>query len=224
MRILVVEDDSILREAVVTLLKEEGYNVDEVATGDEGLFMAEQSIYDLLVLDIMLPEVNGLDIVKSLRTNGNETPILLLTARDSVDDRVIGLETGADDYLVKPFAIRELLARIKALIRRKSSVGFEGELAFGGILLKSKVRDGFWGEQSLGLTAKEYEVLEFFILNKEQILTKDQIFDRIWGFDSETTIAIVDLYIHYLRKKLASHGLDTIIQTVRGSGFMLKEK
>lgn len=224
MRILVVEDDSILREAVVTLLKEEGYNVDEAATGDEGLFMAEQSIYDLLVLDIMLPEVNGLDIVKSIRTNGNETPILLLTARDSVDDRVIGLETGADDYLVKPFAIRELLARIKALIRRKSSVGFEGELSFGGILLKSKVRDGFFGEQSLGLTAKEYEVLEFFILNKEQILTKDQIFDRIWGFDSETTIAIVDLYIHYLRKKLASHGLDTIIQTVRGSGFMLKEK
>jgi DNA-binding response OmpR family regulator len=224
MRILVVEDDSILREAVVTLLKEEGYNVDEVATGDEGLFMAEQSIYDLLVFDIMLPEVNGLDIVRSLRSNGNETPILLLTARDSVDDRVIGLETGADDYLVKPFAIRELLARIKALIRRKSSVGFEGELSFGGILLKSKVRDGFFGEQSLGLTAKEYEVLEFFILNKEQILTKDQIFDRIWGFDSETTIAIVDLYIHYLRKKLTSHGLDTIIQTVRGSGFMLKEK
>ncbi|MCX7781888.1 MAG: response regulator transcription factor [Negativicutes bacterium] len=223
MRILVVEDDGILREAVVTLLKEEGYQVDEAATGDEGLFMAEQGIHDLLVLDIMLPEVSGLEIVKTLRASGADVPILLLTARDTVDDRVIGLETGADDYLVKPFAIRELLARVKALIRRRGSVGFEGELSFAGISLRSKVRDGFVGDRPLGLTGKEYDVLEFLIINKEQILTKDQIFDRIWGFESNTTIGIVDLYIHYLRKKLAPHGLDTAIQTVRGAGFKLKE-
>lgn len=224
MKILVVEDDSILREAVVTLLREEGYSVDEESSGDEGLYMAEQYIHDLLVLDIMLPEVSGLDIVKKVRSNGSTVPILLLTARDSVDDRVIGLETGADDYLVKPFAIRELLARIKALIRRNSSIGFEGDLNYGSLTIKSKLRDVYAGDKALGLTTKEYDLLEFLVINKEQILTKDQIFDRIWGLESDTTISIVDLYIHYLRKKLAPHGLDGIIQTVRGAGFMLKEK
>lgn len=224
MRILVVEDDSVLREAVVSLLKEERYLVDEAPAGDEGLYMAEQGIYDLLVLDIMLPEVNGLDIVKTLRSNGHTVPILLLTARDSVDDRVIGLETGADDYLVKPFAIRELLARVKAQIRRKSNQGLKGELSYGGISLNSRVRDGFAAGMPLGLSAKEYDLLEFFVLNHEQIVSREQIFDRIWGFDSDTTISIVDLYVHYLRKKLAPSGLDHLIQTVRGAGFMLKGK
>lgn len=224
MRILVVEDDSVLREAVVSLLKEERYLVDEAPAGDEGLYMAEQGIYDLLVLDIMLPEVNGLDIVKTLRSNGHTVPILLLTARDSVDDRVIGLETGADDYLVKPFAIRELLARVKAQIRRKSNQGLKGELSYGGISLNSRVRDGFAAGAPLGLSAKEYDLLEFFVLNHEQIVSREQIFDRIWGFDSDTTISIVDLYVHYLRKKLAPSGLDHLIQTVRGAGFMLKGK
>jgi len=224
MRILVVEDDDVLREAVVALLIEEKYDVDEAATGDEGLYSAEQGIHDLLVLDIMLPEVNGLDIVRVLRSKGYNVPILLLTARDSVDDRVIGLESGADDYLVKPFAIRELLARIKALIRRKGNVAMDGLVNYGGITLNSKAREGLVGDHPLGLSAKEYDVLEFLIINKEQILTRDQIFDRIWGLESDTTISIVDLYIHYLRKKLAPHGLDSLIQTVRGAGFMLKEK
>lgn len=224
MRILVVEDDSVLREAVVSLLREEHYLVDEAATGDEGLYMAEQDIYDLLVLDIMLPEINGLEIVKTLRTNGHTVPILLLTARDSVDDRVTGLETGADDYLVKPFAIRELLARVKAQIRRKSNQGLDGELTYGGITLNSRVRDGFANGQALSLSTKEYDLLEFLVANNQQIVTREQIFDRIWGFDSDTTISIVDLYIHYLRKKLAPFGFDTHIQTVRGAGFMLKVK
>lgn len=224
MRILVVEDDSVLREAVTSLLKEEHYVVDEASSGDDGLFMAEQDIYDLLVLDIMLPEISGLEIVKSLRTNGHTVPILLLTARDSVDDRVIGLETGADDYLVKPFAIRELLARIKAQIRRKSNQGLDGELAYGGISLNSRVRDGFVAGKALGLSTKEYDLLEFLVANHEQIVSREQIFDRIWGFDSDTTISIVDLYIHYVRKKLAPSGLDSAIHTVRGAGFMLKGK
>lgn len=224
MRILVVEDDDVLREAVVSLLVEEKYDVDEAASGDEGLYSAEQGIHDLLVLDIMLPEVSGLEIVKALRKRGDAVPILLLTARDSVDDRVIGLESGADDYLVKPFAIRELLARIKALIRRKGNVAMDGLVHCGGITLNSKAREALVREQALGLSAKEYDLLEFLILNKEQILTRDQIFDRIWGLDSDTTISIVDLYIHYLRKKLAPYELDSMIQTVRGAGFMLKEK
>jgi len=224
MRILVIEDDNILREAIVALLLEENYIVDEASTGSDGLYWAEQCIHDLLVLDIMLPEVSGLDIVKTLRAQGCSLSILLLTARDSVDDRVIGLELGADDYLVKPFAIRELLARIKALIRRKGNLVTEDELSYKGISLNSKVRDGFAGDHSLSLSAKEYNILEFLILNKEQILTRDQIFDRIWGYDSDAAMSIVDLYIHYLRKKLAPYGLDTLIQTVRGTGFILREK
>lgn len=224
MRILVVEDDSVLREAVVSLLTEERYLVDAAVSGDEGLYAAEQGIYDLLVLDIMLPEINGFEIVKALRSQGNTVPILLLTARDSVDDRVMGLESGADDYLVKPFAIRELLARVKALLRRKGNLMPDGEPSYGGITLSTKVRDGFVNHQPLGLTTKEYDVLEFMILNKEQILTREQLFDRIWGFESDTTTSIVDLYIHYLRKKLAPHQLDKLIRTVRGAGFMLKEQ
>jgi len=223
MKILVVEDDHALREAVATLLKEEHYLVDEAATGDEGLYLAEQGIFDLLVLDIMLPGMSGLEIIKRLRGHGSTVPILLLTARDSVADRVIGLDAGADDYLVKPFAIPELLARIKALLRRLGNLSTDGELSYGGILLNSKVRDGFVGKEPLGLTVKEYELLEFLIINHNQILTREQIFDRIWGFESETNINIVDLYIHYLRKKLAPYQRDTLIQTIRGAGFMFKE-
>jgi DNA-binding response OmpR family regulator len=224
MRILVVEDDNALREAVVAVLKEEQYQIDEAATGDEGLFLGEQKIHDLLVLDIMLPEVNGLDIIKRLRAQGDTVPILLLTARDSVEDRVVGLGVGADDYLVKPFAIPELLARVKALLRRGGGLGLEGELCYGGVSLNKNNRDGSVEKHALGLTTKEYDLLEFMILNKEQILTREQIFDRIWGFESETTISIVDLYIHYLRKKLAPYGSDNLIQTIRGAGFMFKEK
>ncbi|WP_021166732.1 Alkaline phosphatase synthesis sensor protein PhoR [Sporomusa ovata DSM 2662] len=141
---------------------------------------------------------------------------MLLTAKDSVDDRVIGLESGADDYLVKPFAMRELLARIKALIRRKGNLILEDQINYGNLSLNSKVKDGFVNEEPLGLTNKEYEILEFLTLNKEQIVTRDQIFDRIWGLESDTSITIVDIYIHYLRKKLIVYGLDTLIQTVRG--------
>lgn len=224
MRILVVEDDSVLREAIVALLTEEKYLVDEAAAGDEGLYLAEQGIYDLVVLDIMLPEISGIDIVRSLRSESITTPILLLTARDSIDDRVVGLESGADDYLVKPFAQRELLARIRAQIRRKGNQGLDGEPTYGKIMLNRRERDGFIDNRPLGLSTKEYDVLEFFILNREQVVNREQIFDRIWGFDSDTTISIVDLYVHYLRKKLAAFGVDTYIRTIRGAGFMLKEQ
>ncbi|MBP2644483.1 MAG: mprA 4 [Firmicutes bacterium] len=223
MRILVVEDDNILREATVSILSGEDYIVDQASTGDEGLYLAEQGIHDLIVLDIMLPGINGLEIVKNLRKNGCAISILLLTAKDSVDDRVIGLESGADDYLVKPFAMRELLARIKALIRRKGNLIIEDQINYGNLSLNSKVKDGFVNEEPLGLTNKEYEILEFLTLNKEQIVTREQIFDRIWGLDSDTSSTIVDIYIHHLRKKLIVYGLDTLIQTVRGVGFMLKE-
>lgn len=224
MKILVVEDDTPLREAVVEVLKEDEYLVDEAANGDDGLYFAEQNIHDLLILDIMLPGISGLEIIKHLRKAGTSVPILLLTAKDSVEDRVIGLESGADDYLIKPFAVPELLARVKALLRRRGTLDKEGEPSYGAVSVNTKVKDGFVQGNALQLTIKEYELLEFLILNSEQILTREQIFDRIWGFDSETTIGIVDLYIHYLRKKLLPYGQDVLIQTVRGAGFMLKEK
>jgi two-component system, OmpR family, response regulator CiaR len=224
MRILVVEDDHMLRDAIVAVLQEEAYCVDQSETGDEGLYMATQGIYDLLVLDIMLPGMSGLEIVKQLRSDTLEVPILLLTAKDSIADRVAGLETGADDYLVKPFAVPELLARVKALLRRAGNMGTEGGITCGGVLLNPKLKDAFIEEHALQLTIKEYELLEFLIMNREQILTKEQIFDRVWGFESATGLGIVDLYIHYLRKKLATYGHDSLIQTVRGVGYMLKEK
>lgn len=223
MRVLVVEDDDMLREAVVAVLQEEFYVVEEAGTGSEGLYKALQGIYDLVVLDIMLPEMSGLVIVKKIRAKGNSIPILLLTARDTVEDRVAGLEAGADDYLIKPFAVPELLARVKALLRRSGSVGHEGELAYGSITIQAKSKDAFINEAPLHLTVKEYELLEFLIINREQILTREQIYDRIWGLESDTTISIVDLYIHYLRKKLAPYGQETLIQTIRGAGFILKE-
>lgn len=224
MKFLIVEDDNDLREALVTILKEDGYYVDEAATGDEGLYLAKQDIYDLVLLDVMLPEMNGIEIIQALRSSGNSVPILLLTARDSVEDKVIGLDAGADDYLVKPFAIPELQARIKALLRRKGNFGQEGELSWCSVKLDNKMRDGVVGHQPLGLTAKEYELLEFLVINRGQIVSKEQILDRVWGFESDTTLGIVDVYMHYLRKKLATIGLDTLVQTVRGAGFMLKEE
>lgn len=224
MKILVVEDDDALREAIISLLTEENYFTDEAATGDEGLYLAQQGIYDLLILDIMLPEISGLEIVKKVRAVDDAVPILLLTARDSVADKVYGLETGADDYLVKPFAIQELLARIKALLRRRGALTNDGTISYGHVTVDSKMHDGFVEGQAMGLTTKEYDLLEFLVLNKEQILTREQIFDRVWGFESETTISVVDLYIHYLRKKLAQFGRDGLLRTVRGAGFMFKEK
>ena len=223
MRILVVEDDSMLREAVVALLEDEAFLVDTAAAGDEGLFMAEQDIYDLLILDVMLPGMNGLDVVKEVRCRKLGTPILILTARGSVQDKVKGLNTGADDYLVKPFALPELLARVKALLRRGNG-GKDNNLAYAGVSINPKTKQGFVDGETIMLTVKEYELLEFLIINHEQIVTREQIFDRIWGFESETAIGNVDLYIHYLRKKLAVFGKEGLLRTIRGAGFILKEK
>lgn len=221
MKILVVEDDHSLLGLVSSVLKEEGYHVDSATSGDEGLMLAEQNVYDALILDIMLPEIDGLSIVKKLRSEANRTPVLFLTARDSVEDRVKGLDVGADDYLVKPFAINELVARVRALLRRTKGEP-DGDIAYGPISLQPNAHDGFAGENPLNLTVKEYELLEFFLRNYEQILLREQIFNRIWGFDSESGINVVDVYVHYLRKKLAVYGCGDFIKTIRGVGYMLK--
>lgn len=221
MKILVVEDEQALLEGIKKILIEEMYKVDTADNGYDGLELANQNIYDAILLDIMLPEIDGFSIVKALRDNSVRTPILLLTAKDSVEDRVKGLDLGADDYLIKPFAAPELLARIRVLLRGKGEL-LENDLAYGAIQVNEKEHDGYIGAQKMNLTVKEYLLLEFFIRNKEQILLKDQIFNRIWGFSSEAGLNIVDVYVHHLRKKLATFQLDHYLKTVRGIGFMLK--
>ncbi|MET3293271.1 response regulator transcription factor [Brevibacillus fluminis] len=224
MRILAVEDDRHLLAAVSSVLQEEGYQVDRAERGDEGFYLAERGIYDLLVLDIMLPGMDGLTIVKKLRSKGVSTPVLFLTAKDSVDARVQGLDAGADDYLVKPFAVEELLARTRALLRRNGKISTEGELTYGPITLKVNEYDGYVGETPMKLTSKEFELLKYLLHNKEQILTRQQIFDRVWGIDSEANYGVVDLYVHYLRKKMSDFGCDNLIGTVRNVGYILKGK
>jgi DNA-binding response OmpR family regulator len=224
LKILVVEDEDLLRDAIVTVLVAAGLDVDQTGDGDEGLFLAEQAIYDLLVLDIMLPGIDGLDILKRLRAKEDDVPVLILTAKDRIEDRVIGLDTGADDYMVKPFAVSELLARVRALLRRKGGETSQGMLSYKGIALDQKLKDGYYQSKELGLTVKEFELLEFLVLNRERILTKEQIFDRLWGLETETGLGIVDVYIHFLRKKLSVWGCERLICTVRGVGYMLKDK
>jgi DNA-binding response OmpR family regulator len=221
MKVLVVEDENALLEGISHILEEENYQVDRALNGYDGLQLAKQDIYDVLILDIMLPEMDGFSIVKALRDESIRTPILLLTAKDSVEDRVRGLDLGADDYLIKPFAAPELLARIRVLLRGKGEM-VENDLTYGPIKVVESEHDGYINDEKLNLTVKEYLLLEFFVRNKKQILLRDQIFNRIWGFSSEAGLNIVDVYVHHLRKKLASFDLEDYIKTVRGIGFMLK--
>ncbi|MEH7439487.1 response regulator transcription factor [Neobacillus drentensis] len=223
MRVLVVEDDFPLRRIITTILEEEQYEVDQAEDGEEGYLLASSYEYDLLTLDIMLPKMDGFTLIKKLKREGCQIPTLFLTAKDRVEDRVKGLDFGADDYIVKPFATEEFLARIRSLLRRSGKIGIEGKISYGPILLDTNQHEGFIQEESLKLTIKEYELLYYLIQNKEHILTRDQIFERVWGIESETTDAIVDLYIHYLRKKLAPFGYEKLIRTIRGVGYMVRE-
>ncbi|WP_152380264.1 response regulator transcription factor [Paenibacillus brasilensis] len=221
MRVLVVEDDPSLLKIVCDLFESESFLTDSAETGDEGYYLAQQNIYDLIILDIMLPGMSGVEIVKKLRANAILVPIILLTAKDAVEDRVAGLDIGADDYITKPFAVSELLARTRAVLRRKGTIGQEGELIYGLIRLVPAAKDAFIEDNALNLTATEYKLLEFFLCNKEQILTREQIFDRVWGFDSGSATTAVDVYMHLLRKKLAARNADNLLRTVRGIGYML---
>ncbi|WHY87041.1 response regulator transcription factor [Neobacillus novalis] len=223
MRVLVVEDDLPLRRIIAKILAEEHYQVEQAENGEDGYLMASTNEYDLITLDIMLPKMDGFSLIRKLRSEGRQTPILFLTAKDRMEDKVKGLDFGGDDYIVKPFATQEFLARVRSLLRRSGKMGMEGKMTYGPILLDTNQHEGFINHDVLKLTIKEYELLYYLIQNKEQILTRDQIFQRVWGIESETTDAIVDLYIHYLRKKLTPFDYDRLIRTVRGVGYMLKE-
>lgn len=220
MKLLAVEDNRPLLEEIVRLLAED-YHVDAADNGDDGLYLAEQNIYDAIVLDVMLPGMDGFEMTRRLRAKGVATPIIFLTARDAVADRVRGLNLGGDDYLVKPFQKQELKARVAAILRRSSPMTLHQTLRYREIEMDNKRREVTVNGTELVLTSKQYELLEFLIQNKEQILTREQIFDRIWGFDSETTVGIVEVYIHQLRRKLKAFGYDADIRTVRGIGYML---
>ncbi|WP_240371548.1 response regulator transcription factor [Anoxybacteroides rupiense] len=222
MRLLIVEDNVDLLQSIIQILNDE-FTVDSATNGEEGLFLARQNIYDAIILDVMLPEIDGFAIVQKMRAEEIQTPVLFLTAKDSLQDRVKGLDFGGDDYLVKPFQAAELKARLRALLRRSGSLTTNQTLRYRGIELLGKEKDIKVDDHFIRLTAKQYELLEYLINNKGTILTKEQIYDRVWGFDSDTTIAIVEVFIHHLRKKLEPFGYHTDIKTIRGVGYMLAE-
>lgn len=224
LNILIVEDDRPLRKIIATILDEEQYKVDQAEDGEEGYLMAISTEYDLYIIDIMLPKMDGFTLIHKLRMEGNRTPTLILTAKDQVADKVHGLDAGADDYLVKPFATQELLARIRSLFRRAGKLGMDDQLTYGPLRFNLKQHECQIDQHDIKLTNKEYELILYLVQNKEQIITREQAYERVWGIESDTTDAIVDLYIHYLRKKFQPYGYDNLIRTVRGVGYMVMKE
>jgi DNA-binding response OmpR family regulator len=222
MRILIAEDEVHLAEAVSQILKKHNYSVDMVHDGRSGLDYALSGIYDLLLLDIMMPEMDGITVLKKLRSEGNHTPVILLTAKGEISDKVTGLDYGADDYIAKPFATEELLARIRAALRRKGEVVPEDGLKFGDIELNTtQLKLSVQGKE-IKLNLKENELLELLITRKQAITSKEQIIEKLWGFDSEVEYNNVEVYISFLRKKLTFLNSAVRINTIRGVGYVLE--
>lgn len=221
MRILLVEDERKISAYVKRGLEESGYVVDAVYTGREALDWAEAASYDLIILDILLPEMDGLSACRNLRQRGNRTPILMLTARDTVDDRVAGLDAGADDYLVKPFAMKELLARLRALTRRGGEAPKSLVMQFADLTLDTRTRQVRRSGKVIELAAKEYAVLECLLREPERVLTRTQIAEHVWNYDTYNQSNVVDVYIRNLRRKIDDAFEQKIIHTVRGAGYRL---
>jgi len=221
-RILVIEDELKIADFLRRGLIYEGYSVQVAHDGPTGLAQARDDPPDLVILDVMLPGLDGLEVCRRLRA-ASDVPILMLTAKDAVPDRVAGLDAGADDYLVKPFAFDELLARLRALLRRRQPEGGE-ILRFADLKLNTATRQAWRGERLLDLTAKEYDFLELFVRHPRQVLTRDLIYDRLWGYDFGGESNIIEVYVRYLRSKLEAAGEPRLIQTVRGVGYALREE
>ena len=221
MRILLVEDERKISAYVKRGLEESSYAVDPAYTGREALDWAESAPYDLIILDILLPELDGLSVCRELRRRGDRTPVLILTARDTVDDRVAGLDAGADDYLVKPFALKELLARLRALTRRAGDAPKSPILEFADLTLDTRTRQVRRGERRIELAAKEYAVLECLLRDPERVLTRTQIAEHVWNYDTYNQSNVVDVYIRNLRRKIDDPFDQKIIHTVRGTGYRL---
>lgn len=221
MRILVVDDDRQIGELLKRGLSYEGYTVDIAASGQEGLDKARENTPDLVVLDVLMPGMDGLEVARRLR-RGGQTPILMLTAKGTVGDKVAGLDAGADDYMVKPFDFEEFLARVRALLRRRQPQ--EGEtLRFQDLSLDTAMRQVVRGGAIIGLTAKEFDLLELLLRHPRQVLRREQIYERVWGYDFEGESNVIEVYVRYLRAKLEAGGRPRLIHTVRGVGYVLRE-
>lgn len=216
---LIVEDDKLLAESIADYLKD-NFEVDVASDGEEGLYEAEKDIYDLILLDIMMPELNGYEVLERLRKQGITTPVIMITAKDGLEDKVKGLKLGADDYIVKPFFREELLARVEAVLRRSGRISDITSIRYKDLTLERKTKRVFLKDKEISLQGKQYDLLEYLISNKDTILTKEQIFDRIWGFDSDTMVSVVEVYVSNLRKALKNYGYTLPIKTVRGLGYM----
>jgi two-component system OmpR family response regulator len=223
MRILVVEDEAKMAGLLKRGLEEEGYAVDVAATGTDGLWAGSENEYDVIVLDVMLPELDGFDVCRELRSRGQWAPVLMLTARDGVDDRVRGLDAGADDYLVKPFSFSELLARLRALIRRGAGER-PATLAVGDLSLDPATRRVHRGTTEVALTPKEFALLDLFMRHPGDVLTRTRILEHVWDFAFGGDSNVVDVYVRYLREKVDRPFGRSSIETVRGSGYRLRDE
>jgi DNA-binding response OmpR family regulator len=221
-KILVVEDEVKLAQFIELELKYEGYEVIVFNDGLSGLSAARESHPDLIILDWMLPGISGLELCRRLRQTGDRVPVVLLTAKDEIGDRVAGLDAGADDYVVKPFSVEELLARVRAHLRRTQEEDPD-LLVFSDLSLNRRTREVFRGERSIELTAKEYDLLDYLISHPRQVLTRDRILEQVWGYDFMGDSNIIEVYVRYLRLKLEANNEKRLIQTVRSVGYVLRE-
>jgi len=221
MRLLVIEDEKKVARFIKKGLEEEGYAVDLAFDGEEGLAMLLDPVHDLILLDIALPKIDGLQVLKKLREKKVRTPVLLLTVRATIEDKVLGLDSGADDYLTKPFAFQELLARIRALLRRKGEVG-DPLLRVEDLVLDPARRLVTRGGEKIDLTTKEFALLEYLMRNAGRVVSRAMISEHVWNYDFDTETNVIDVYINYLRRKIDSGRDKKLIHTVRGSGYVLK--
>ncbi|MDO4691078.1 MAG: response regulator transcription factor [Fusobacterium sp.] len=222
MKILVVEDEKDLNSVITRHLKKNNFSVDSVFNGEDALDYLNYENYDLVILDIMMPKISGYEVVETLRANQNDTPVLMLTAKDSIDNKVKGLDLGADDYLVKPFDFNELLARIRAIIRRKYG-NISNQIIIDDLVLDISKKTVKRAEQEIELTGKEYEVLEYLMQNKNHILSREQIREHVWDFDYDGESNIIDVLIKNIRKKIDINDAKPLISTKRGLGYVIKE-
>lgn len=223
MKVLIVEDNKILLESVAEELRKH-FETEKCEDGEEALYLVNQNIYDLVILDLVLPNINGFDILKKMRVNNIDTPVLILTAKETLDDKVEAFTIGANDYLTKPFYMEELVARVYAILRTNGKIKERNGLEFKSLYLDTLEKRVYIEKEEIKLQNKQFNLLEYFVLNKGSILLKEQIYDRIWGIDSDATIEIVEVYVSNLRKKLSKYGYDKYIKTKRKVGYIFDDK